>query len=1077
MKHLPILENFFTKFSQKDYFKSLIDAIKSETNFSISNISGSSFSLLISLLSKSISNPIIIISENQSEVENIRDDLDFLTKQDNICFLSNFEKTTNLDTNTELINTFFINDTLEKINKYSNPIIISTIEGLLSHFPTKDFYKENTYILEKDKITDRSVFIDTLEKFEYNREHTVEYPLEYSIKGSLIDFFPPTSINPYRVEFFDNKIESIRSFNQESQCSLKQFNQIELKPPANKKPKITKITSFYSYLQSIPVQFHLHSETSYKKTIERLTLLDNLPKIINVKVNDYLKSSLDFNFQTPVLKGKNIDLFKEHLKNIKNFNQKPEIIIFCNQMFHVKHYKRIFNDFNLKIIEGNLSGIVENHDLGIYIYPENEIYKKERFSKSFRKISKLYELEKIKTDNLNVGDFIVHLNYGIGKYLGLNKVEAFGTQRECIALEYNGGDKIYIPLENLRDVQKYKTPDDFDPKLSSLSSTEWERKKRRTKKSLEKITKEIIKLYADRMNSKGFACEHDTDMQKEMDMEFTYDETADQITAINEIKKDMESDFPMDRLLCGDVGFGKTEVAIRASFKAVSNSKQVAILVPTTILADQHYKSFCDRLENYPVQIEIISRFIKKKKQTEILNNLETGKTDIIIGTHRLLTKDIKFHNLGLLIIDEEHRFGVKHKENIKNIKKNIDILSLSATPIPRTLQFSLIGARDYSQINTPPKLRLPIYTDIIHFDIDKIKTYIKREINRKGQVFFVHNEIKSIHVMAGKLQQIFPDLRIRYAHGQMKEKELEPIMKDFINHNFDILVTTSIIESGIDISNVNTIFINKSHNFGLAQLYQLRGRVGRANRRAYCYLIIPKKGKLNRTAIHRLQTIKRYTSLGSGYSIALKDLEIRGTGNLFGLEQSGDIQSIGYDLYVKILKEAIEEQKINNDLIDLEEKKKIINVQIKHKLPAYFPEYYINSADVRLELYKRLSLLNSISALKNIQTEIIDRYGSIPIEGKKLLVITGIRILSSDLLIKKLHILPRSVKIHFSEEMEIENPTQVIEVINKITKKLNLSYKFLPAETFSFILHFRNDVSVEILKQFLFMLREDINL
>ncbi|MCF7885688.1 MAG: DEAD/DEAH box helicase, partial [Candidatus Marinimicrobia bacterium] len=607
-------------------------------------------------------------------------------------------------------------------------------------------------------------------------------------------------------------------------------------------------------------------------------------------------------------------------------------------------------------------------------------------------------------------------------------------------------------------------------------------KKSKTKESAEKIVDELITLYSVRQNSSGYSFSSDDELQIEMESEFPHQETPDQIIATEEIKSDMESNKPMDRLLCGDVGFGKTEVAIRAAFKAILDNKQVAILVPTTILADQHYNSFKNRLQKYPIIIEKLSRFVSKKNQKDILSALEKGKLDIIIGTHRLLSNDVSFDDLGLLIIDEEHRFGVKKKEKIKNIKKHVDVLSLTATPIPRTLQFSLIGARDFSQINTPPKYRLPIITEIINFDENFIKERIQFELNRSGQVYFVHNRVKTIKSVTARLKSIISDARIDFAHGQMSETKLERVIDDFINQKVDVLVTTTIIESGIDISNVNTMFIDKAHNFGLAQLYQLRGRVGRSNRRAFCYLIAPKMKNLNAGAVKRLNTIKRYTSLGSGYNIALSDMEIRGAGNLFGVEQSGNIQKIGYDLYVKILQDTFKDRKDEiSDAIKTERSKKDsiqnINVKIISPYSIYIPDDYIESQKIRLDFYKRISEAGTINSLKNLRSEIKDRFGKLPVETINLFRTSRLKINSNKANISKIVIKNKGkCELRFRKDSLVDNINRFLLEVRKTCNKMDISYKFKPTEKLVLILNFNKDDILEHLNNYLLELIDKIN-
>jgi transcription-repair coupling factor (superfamily II helicase) len=555
------------------------------------------------------------------------------------------------------------------------------------------------------------------------------------------------------------------------------------------------------------------------------------------------------------------------------------------------------------------------------------------------------------------GDFVVHVDHGIGVYQGLQKLTTGGYERECLVIQYQDQDKLFVPLEKMDRVQKYSSRDGMAPRVHKLGAPDWDRLKKRTKNRIKDIARDLIKLYAARKAQKGLAFPPDSFWQKELEASFIYEDTPDQARAVEEVKHDMENENPMDRLVCGDVGYGKTEVAIRAAFKAVQSSKQVAVLVPTTILAQQHYNTFRERLRKYPVQVEALSRFRSAAEQKKIVEKLKTGEVDIAIGTHRLLSHDVAFKDLGLLIVDEEQRFGVRHKERLKQLCVNVDVLTLSATPIPRTLHMSLLGVRDMSNINTPPKDRLPVHTEIVQFDRDLIRQVILREVHRGGQVFFVHNRVGSIYRMADLLQRVIPEVEFGVAHGQMKEHELEKAIVDFMERKIHVLVETMIIESGIDMPNVNTMIINRADRFGLAQLYQLRGRVGRSHHKAYCYLVIPPIRNLTTEAIKRLETIEQFTELGSGFQIAMRDLEIRGAGNMLGAEQSGFIDSLGFDLYCKILEDAVQEARLEElpqeAVAALPEKKDECRVELEGD--AYLPDDYVEMP-ASAAIYRRLA-------------------------------------------------------------------------------------------------------------------------
>jgi transcription-repair coupling factor (superfamily II helicase) len=628
----------------------------------------------------------------------------------------------------------------------------------------------------------------------------------------------------------------------------------------------------------------------------------------------------------------------------------------------------------------------------VAVYTEHEVFgryfrpskRKRRFGGiTFKELSKI-----------NYGDFMVHQNFGIGKYAGLKKVTTGGVQQESVKLLYQNNDVVFVNLNSLDQVKKYSAQEGVTPKLSKLGGNEWDRIKQRTKKKIQDIAKDLILLYAKRKSQKGFKFSADSVWQKELEASFIYEDTPDQITATEAIKSDMESPHPMDRLVCGDVGFGKTEVAIRAAFKAVLDNKQIAFLVPTTILAEQHYNTFKDRLSNWAVEVEHLSRFKTKKEQKEILEKLKEGKINIIIGTHRLLSKDVKFKELGLLVIDEEQRFGVKAKEQLKFMRESIDVLTLTATPIPRTLNFSLLGARDLSIINTPPKNRQPIHTEIINFDKKIISNAVIRELQRSGQVYFVNDRIARLNELAEMIEEVVPFAKVAIAHGQMSSVQLENVMMKFLEKKYNVLLCTKIIESGLDIPSVNTIIINRADNFGLAELYQLRGRVGRSNIKSFAYLITPPHSVLTRQAIRRLHALEEFTELGSGMNLALKDLEIRGAGNLLGSEQSGFISEMGFDMYMQILDEAIGELKegelgkIIADVMPLQKEapKKKLDVIIESDISMLIPEPYIDDENLRLEIYQRLAGAKSFEEIKAVEEEMTDRFGKVPEDVVSLL-------------------------------------------------------------------------------------------
>lgn len=644
--------------------------------------------------------------------------------------------------------------------------------------------------------------------------------------------------------------------------------------------------------------------------------------------------------------------------------------------------------------------------------------------------------------NLNVGDYVVHVDYGIGRYKGLKEITVDKRLRDCLLIQYLGDDRLYVPIEEFNRVQKY-VGKEGKPQLTKLGGTAWEKVKARTRKAIADIADELIKLYAERRSKPGFAFSPDDTWMRQLEASFPYDETPDQLTAIDDIKKDMIAPHPMDRLLCGDVGFGKTEVAIRAAFKCVSEGKQVAVLVPTTILAQQHMITFMDRLRDFPVRVEMLSRFKTRKEQKDIIKDLTDGKVDVIIGTHRLLSKDIAFRDLGLLVVDEEQRFGVTHKEKIKKLKRLVDVITMTATPIPRTMQMSLLGARDMSVINTSPRDRLPIKTEIVEFQPDAVKEAVLQEVERGGQVFFVHNRVQTIESIRKYLEKLLPGLRICVGHGQMPEKELESVMYRFLSKDYDVLLSTSIIESGLDIPSVNTIIINRADHFGLAQLYQLRGRVGRSSLKAVAYLLIPPARLLTPTARKRLKAIEQHTELGSGFHLALRDLEIRGAGNLLGSQQHGFIEEVGFDLYLKLLDEAVCE--IRGD-----EPKPSLDIRIDTDLDLFIPNEYIPDSQQKVDIYQRLAQADTYEILNEIELELADRFGPLPTSASNLIRMAEVKILAARAGIKKVVFKKGHLRISYAGDVA-PGKGKIASLAAQVSDPL----EFLTGDTFEILVDF----------------------
>jgi transcription-repair coupling factor (superfamily II helicase) len=686
-----------------------------------------------------------------------------------------------------------------------------------------------------------------------------------------------------------------------------------------------------------------------------------------------------------------------------------------------------------QIIEGDLNTGFELPMQKLAVITEEELFKK-RAKKPIRR-QKLSNAERIKSySELQVGDYVVHVNHGIGKYLGIVTLEINGIHKDYIHIQYQGSDTLYVPVEQIDQVQKYVGSEGKEPKLYKLGGSEWKKVKKKVESSVQDIAEDLIKLYAEREASKGYAFSPDGEMQREFEAAFPYQETEDQLRSINEIKRDMESERPMDRLLCGDVGYGKTEVAIRAAFKAIMDGKQVAFLVPTTILAQQHYQTIRERFQGYPINIGLLSRFRTRKQQAETIKGLKDGTVDIVIGTHRLLSKDVSFKDLGLLIIDEEQRFGVTHKEKIKQMKANIDVLTLTATPIPRTLHMSMIGVRDLSVIETPPENRFPVQTYVLEYSPELVREAIERELARDGQVFFLYNRVEDIDLKAEEISMLVPDARVTYAHGKMSENELESVMLSFLEGQYDVLVSTTIIETGVDIPNVNTLIVYDADRMGLSQLYQLRGRVGRSNRVAYAYFTYRKDKVLNEVAEKRLQAIKEFTELGSGFKIAMRDLSIRGAGNLLGAEQHGFIDSVGFDLYSQMLKEAIEKRK---GIQQVEEK---FEVEIDLEIDAYIPDAYISDGRLKIDMYKRFRAIETMEDIEELQEEMIDRFGEYPDEVAYLFQISEIKVYAKQNRVESIKQNKQQIDILFDEAA---SKNVQIQRLSKLGTKYGRVYGF----------------------------------
>jgi len=925
-------------------------------------------------------------------------------------------------------------------------IIVSYPEALAEKVITKTYLTKNIIKLKQGEQVGLEFLCDVLVEFGFESVEFVAEPGQFALRGGIVDVFSYSNDHPYRIEFFGEEVESIRTFDPVSQLSIQSMNRISLLPNVQDRTLQEDRVSILHYMQPRSVWW-LHDvaftadriDKEFKKasdTFERFgeELEQASPETLFIKGDEFLKQIETFK----TLEFGNVDYFKtktaisfDHLPQ-PVFNKKFDFLIddlaerlkegYTNYILsdNPKQTERlytIFEDIQVKdVSEGkelfkpvtlSLSEGFIDRELKLLCYTDHQIfdrYHKFHLREGFGRkealtIKELYDLKP--------GDYITHIDHGVGKFDGLQIIDNNGRKQEAIRLIYKNNDLLYVSIHSLHRIAKYVGKEGTPPVLNKLGSNAWNKLKSKTKKRVKDIARDLIKLYAERKAAKGFSFMPDTYLQNELEASFIYEDTPDQMKATQDLKKDMESPFPMDRLVCGDVGFGKTEVAIRAAFKAVNDSKQVAVLVPTTILALQHYKTFSERLKDFPVTVDYINRFKSTKKIKETLQKLKEGKIDILIGTHRLLSKDIEFKDLGLYIIDEEQKFGVAAKEKLRKIRANIDTLTLTATPIPRTLQFSLMGARDLSIINTPPPNRYPVQTELRSFGEEVIREAITYEVSRGGQVFFVHNRVQNIMEVYDMLKRFVPGVRIGVAHGQMEGARLEQVMIDFIDGNYDVLLATTIIESGLDIPNANTIIINDAHNYGLSDLHQLRGRVGRSNKKAFCYLMSPPLATLTAEARKRLQAISEFADLGSGFNIAMRDLDIRGAGNILGAEQSGFISEIGIEMYRKILDEAMAELKESEfkELFAKEqmEKKFAADCQLETDLELLIPEYYVSTVQERLNLYKELDSIETEENLQAFEKHLKDRFGPLPDETSDLLQAIRLRWIGGTLGFEKL--------------------------------------------------------------------------
>ncbi|MBD8500680.1 transcription-repair coupling factor [Paenibacillus arenosi] len=1051
----------------------------------VSGLSGSARQVMMASLAEQLDRPVLVVTHNMFSAQKVTEDLQECLSPDQVLLYPANEL---VAAEAAISSPEVIAQRIEAMTRLAKGfrgIVVTPYAGLRRYLPDKEVMAKAEVTIAVDQEQPLESLLSFLVSVGYERTERVESKGEMSVRGGILDIYPYTSELPYRLEWFDDTVESIRSFDPTDQRSLEKLDRLLITPSkeligergqfeqaadraaqlldeqlakmSDRHVKDRLRQEIHHEIDQLREGMYFNEMYKYVTLMypEGYTLYDYMPKdtllIIDeparvletakqlerdeVEWNTHLlqhgktmpalglgKSSDDiltkrpfqtifialFLRQVPNTHPQNIvnvmcrsmqnfhgqmNVLKAEMERWKKSN--ANVIILANGDERVDRVRRVLEDYQIPeptIMKGNLQSGFELPSVHLIVITEAEMFSQKQRKTVRRSDAKVDNAERIRSySELKVGDYVVHHNHGIGKYVGIGTLEINGIHKDYLHILYAGGDKLSVPVDQLHLIQRYVSSEEKEPKINKLGGTEWTKVKNKVRSSVKDIADDLIKLYASRQSSPGYAFEKDTSEQQQFEDMFPYDETRDQVRAIEEIKKDMELPRPMDRLLCGDVGYGKTEVAIRAAFKSAIEGKQVAVLVPTTILAQQHYETFRERFADYPFNIQVLSRFRSRKEQNETMKGVKSGVVDVIIGTHRLLSQDVVFKDLGLLIVDEEQRFGVTHKEKLKKLKMNVDVLTLTATPIPRTLHMSMLGVRDLSVIETPPENRFPVQTYVLEHSDALVREAIERELARGGQVYYLYNRVQGITQMADHIKMLVPEAKVTVGHGQMSEQELEKAILDFLDGEHDVLVSTSIIETGVDIPNVNTLIVHDADKMGLSQLYQLRGRVGRSNRIAYAYFTYQRDKVLNELAEKRLQSIKEFTELGSGFKIAMRDLSIRGAGNLLGAEQHGFIASVGFDLYSQMLSDEVAKRKAELDGIVMEEQQDWTTL-IDLNIDAYLPGDYIYDSIQKIEIYKKVAGLTSLDEVEGLRDELVDRFGEPPLAVLQLLAVSRLK-------------------------------------------------------------------------------------
>ena len=1054
-------------YSENSNVQLLAEGLRSRHSqrFQVKGLSGSLDAVVLASVIRSVHTSHFIICQDREEAAYLINDVQsLLGGHEVLLFPISYKKPYDLEA-VENANVLMRAEVLDKLSAHPNSQIIVTYpEALSEKVITKSAMSKNTFSLKKGDTIDYDFLSEFLQGYDFEKTDMVDEPGQFAIRGGIIDIFSFAHELPLRIELFGNEVESIRSFDPGTQLSVQQLEQVRIVPDVQTRLLKEDRQSIIDFLPSgvriwvkdLALTFDL-LEKSFQEASANFTVLTDRagsekialkPSQLFEQPADFMKAVQQFQMvefgsrfyfkgdegmllrfqssaQPPFKKDFGrlaADLDEHQKKGFKNIISAE----FPRQTDRLKEiFSEIQPDLHFDALECGLrSGFIDTESK-ILVYTDHQIFERFHRYKAKEKFSKSKAITLRELYTLQPGDFVTHIDFGIAKFAGLEKKEVDGRQQEAIRLIYRDDDLLYVSIHSLHKISRYSGKEGAPPIISKLGTGEWEGKKAKVRKKVKDIARELISLYAKRKEAPGYAYSKDSFLQAELESSFIYEDTPDQGKATEDVKKDMESPHPMDRLVCGDVGFGKTEVAVRAAFKAVAEGKQVAVLVPTTILAMQHQRTFSDRLSAFSVRVEYLSRFKTDKESKEILEDVKDGKVNILIGTHRIVGKDVVFKDLGLLIIDEEQKFGVKVKERLKEMRVNIDVLTLTATPIPRTLHFSLMGARDLSVIATPPPNRQPVTTELHTFHEHIIRDAVMKEMKRGGQVFFVHNRVSDIDEIANVIYRMVPDARIGIAHGQMEGDKLEKVMVRFIEGAYDVLVSTNIIESGLDIPNANTIIINQAHLFGLSDLHQMRGRVGRSNKKAYCLLLTPPSSVLTSDSRKRLAALEEFSELGDGFKVAMRDLDIRGAGNLLGAEQSGFITDLGYDAYHKILDEAIQELKedefkelFSNELVKTA-KQMAKDCLIETDLEILIPDHYVANVSERLQLYSKLDHIEDEARLSEFTAGLIDRFGPLPLSVEELIRTVRLRWLGKEFGFIKLSLKGNRMRGYFMPEDE----------------------------------------------------------